>query len=159
MNPPARFHDPGHSRDHFTDTILVRCPRCPAAARVADSKLVCPGCGLSRYARESSPVFRYGPPTDPYFQLPLHLQTETRHGRLWAYNPEHLMLIRQFVAAPLRERAPWYEPGRKMTLLARLPAWVKRSKNRAEVLRAIDRMRAELLHLNGSAGSTRRNQG
>ncbi len=44
--------------------------------------------------------------TDPYFGLPLLLQTETRHGWLWAYNPQHLTLIHDYVAATLRERAP-----------------------------------------------------
>jgi len=30
-----------------------------------------------------------------------------------------------------------------MTLVARLPGWLKSAKNRAEVLRAIDRLRCE----------------
>jgi len=81
---------------------------------------------------------------DPYFRAPLWLQTETRHGRLWAYNLPHLDLLRQFVAASLRERDPWYEHGRKMTYVARLPAWVKSAKNRGEVLRAVDRIRASV---------------
>jgi hypothetical protein len=84
------------------------------------------------------------PATDPYFGMPLWLQVETRHGWLWAYNLEHLDLIRRFVQAPLRERAPWYDIGRKMTLVARLPAWIKRGKNRAEILRAVGRIHASL---------------
>ncbi|MGK5730012.1 hypothetical protein [Streptomyces sp. URMC 124] len=74
------------------------------------------------------------------------MQTETRHGRVWAYNPEHLEMIRRFVQAPLRERAPWYEAGKKMTFIARLPGWVKQAKNRTEVLRAIDRIRTSLVN-------------
>jgi hypothetical protein len=69
---------------------------------------------------------------------------ETRHGWLCAYNLEHLNLIRRFVQAPLRERASWHEPVHKMTVIARLPAWIKRARNRAEVLRAIERIRASL---------------
>ncbi|GGJ40580.1 hypothetical protein GCM10010121_059540 [Streptomyces brasiliensis] len=64
---------------------------------------------------------------------------------VWAYNLEHLDLIRRFVAASLRERDPWYEHGRKMTCVARLPAWIKRAKNRDEVLRVVDRLRASLV--------------
>jgi hypothetical protein len=64
---------------------------------------------------------------------------------LWAYNLQHLDLIRRFVAADLRERAPWYDHGRKMTLVARLPAWMKSAKNRDEVLRAVDRLRATVI--------------
>jgi hypothetical protein len=62
-----------------------------------------------------------------------------------AYNLEHLDLLRRFVAADLRERDPWYEHGRKMTYIGRLPAWIKSAKNRTEVLRAIDRMRASVI--------------
>jgi hypothetical protein len=74
----------------------------------------------------------------------LWLQTETRHGAVWAYNLEHLNLLGRFVAASLRERDPWYEHGRKMTCVARLPAWIKSAKNRTEVLRAVDRIRASV---------------
>jgi hypothetical protein len=78
--------------------------------------------------------------------LPLWLQTETRHGWVWAYNLEHLNLIRQFVEAPLRERPPWDSRGRKMTVVARLPTWIKSAKNRVEILRAIERIRASLVN-------------
>jgi hypothetical protein len=44
----------------------------------------------------------------------------------------------------LRERAPWDEQVKKMTLVARLPTWIKRARNRDEVLRAIDRIRSSL---------------
>lgn len=64
---------------------------------------------------------------------------------VWAYNLEHLDLLRRFVAAWLRERPPWYEHGRKMTYIGRLPAWIKRAKNRDEVLRAIDGLRASVV--------------
>lgn len=66
--------------------------------------LVCRSCGLSRQSRsdKSGVLLTFsrgpGPINDPYFQVPLWLQTETRHGRIWAYNPEHLEIIRQFVA-------------------------------------------------------------
>jgi hypothetical protein len=114
----------------------------------APRRLVCHGCGLARTWEGRSIGFwrsSDGPAEDPYFGLPLWLQTETRHGRLWAYNPEHLDLIRQFVAASLRERAPWYDTGQKTTLVARLPGWIKKAKNRDEVLRVIDRTRASLV--------------
>jgi hypothetical protein len=83
--------------------------------------------------------------TDPYFNLPLRLQITTRHGWLWAYNLEHLDLIRRYVQASLRERAPWYDSGHKMTLVARLPRWITSAKHRDEVLRAIDKLRISLV--------------
>lgn len=158
--PAARFRDPRSTVYDFLDLVLVRCPGCAGAARVvrvpgdegpggrhlfAARRLVCRGCGASRTYSGTPPTFPLGaagPATDPYFGRPLWLRAETRHGTLWAYNLDHLDLIRRFVGASLRERAPWYDTGQKMTLVARLPVWVKRAGNRGELLRALDRMRA-----------------
>ncbi|MGW8970511.1 hypothetical protein [Streptomyces platensis] len=163
----SRFRDPRYSKESFIDVVLVQCPMCAKVARVVPApravgsgppsmfdqrSLVCRSCGLSRQSRKdkSGALLTFsrgpGPITDPYFQVPLWLQTQTRHGRIWAYNPEHLEVIGQFVQAPLRERAPWHESGKKMTFIARLPGWMKRAKNRTEVLRAIDRTRASLVN-------------
>ncbi|PWI14012.1 hypothetical protein DI272_07475 [Streptomyces sp. Act143] len=135
--PPVRFHDPGLICHDFAGSVLVRCPRCDRIAHherraPAGPRVICRSCGLCR-----SPDSRSWPG--------LWLETRTRHGELWAYNLAHLDLIRRFVAADLRERDPWYEDGRKMTAVGRLPAWIKSAKNRAEVLRAIDRMRASVI--------------
>ncbi|MGW2379780.1 hypothetical protein [Streptomyces sp. NPDC001658] len=159
----GRFRDPRSSAYDFIGSIIVRCPRREKAARVAPApenpddrelmlfrprRVVCRGCGLSRVwsGRRVTPSHGTAQPaTDPYFGMPLWLQVETRHGWLWAYNLEHLDLIRRFVQASLRERAPWYDTGQKMTLVARLPVWIKRAKNRDEVLRAVSRIHAALV--------------
>ncbi|MFE7645800.1 hypothetical protein [Streptomyces phaeoluteigriseus] len=132
---PVRFRDPVTTLADHAASALVRCPRCACLAhyeRRPDHtpvhRLVCRSCGLSR----------------PGGRPALWLSTRTRHGEVWAYNLEHLDLLRRFVAASLRERDPWYEHGRKMTYIARLPAWIKSAKNRTEVLRAIDRLRASV---------------
>ncbi|MFJ9241774.1 hypothetical protein [Streptomyces sp. NPDC101776] len=151
MSPtPVRFHDPRVIRADFASSMLVRCPRCERIAhferrpcttpdddgkRYPHTRLVCRSCGLCRINTGPSLCSR----------PPLWLQTGTRHGELWAYNLQHLDLIRRFVAADLRERAPWYDTGQKMTLVARLPAWMKSAKNRHEVLRAVDRLRATVI--------------
>ncbi len=163
--PPVRFRDPRSREVDFLRSIMVRCPACARCARVvpapvADAgpgggrtpflprRLVCRGCGLSR-GGSGQVVRRYGrtdaPMTDPYVGAALWLQTETRHGRLWAYDLAHLDLLHRFVRASLRERAPWYDTGQKMTLIARLPAWIKHAKNRDEILRALARMRRSLV--------------
>ncbi|MFF4799297.1 hypothetical protein ACFY1U_12885 [Streptomyces sp. NPDC001351] len=158
MSPaPVRFHDTRHTAYDFSGARLVRCPRCDRVAHVerrpgrADDargrtypelRLVCRSCGLSRI--DTGPHCTTRRPGQGCYRPTLWLRAETRHGELWAYNLEHLDVIRRFVAADLRERAPWYDTGRKMTLVARLPAWIKSAKNRAEVLRAIDRLRASV---------------
>ncbi|MET8076444.1 hypothetical protein [Streptomyces sp. NPDC005303] len=134
---PARFHDPGSTAFDFSGSALVRCPRCDGIAHFErrtspEPRVICRSCGLC------GPVDRCAWPA-------LWLCAGTRHGELWAYNLAHLDLIRRFVAASLRERDPWYEHGRKMTCVARLPSWVKRAKNRDEVLRVIDRMRSSVM--------------
>lgn len=154
----GRFRDRRETRYHFLDPVLVSCPRCREVAYVipvADPpeparspvfvprRMVCRACGLIRTASSRSLCFSTDAAhraVDPYFGLPLWLQTRTRHGWLWAYNREHLALLRDYVQAPLRERASWYDTGQKMTLLARLPRWIKQAKNRDEILRAIDRV-------------------
>jgi hypothetical protein len=159
-----RFRDPRATEYDFLNTVEVQCPQCRAAARVlpvpgADTsvhrpffqprRMACPSCGATRRhdgkrLAFSSPSGARGPATDPYFGLPLWIQARTRHGWLWAYNLEHLMLIRSYVEADLRERANWYDTRQKMTLVARLPVWIKRGKNRQELIRVIDRLRASL---------------
>ncbi|MFJ5303462.1 hypothetical protein [Streptomyces sp. NPDC088350] len=150
MSPtPVRFHDPGDTLWHFAASVLVRCPRRERIAhferrprtaadadaegrRLPQSRVICRSCGLCRINTGRNQCFR----------PPLWLRAETRHGQLWAYHLPHLDLIRRFVAADLRERAPWYDTGRRMTPVARLPAWIKSAENRDEVLRAVDRLRA-----------------
>ncbi|MFI8215740.1 hypothetical protein [Streptomyces sp. NPDC085932] len=159
MAPTSRrFRDPRSTEYDFIGLIIVRCPACQKAARVVPApqdpgpggrilfrprRLICRACGLSRVwsgRRVSLTAGTAAPVTDPYFGMPLWLQVETRHGWLWAYNLEHLDLIRRFVQASLRERAPWYDTGQNMTLVARLPAWMKAAKNRDEISRAVGRL-------------------
>ncbi|MER6915588.1 hypothetical protein ABT354_28280 [Streptomyces sp. NPDC000594] len=159
----GRFRDPQSTEYSFLGSIMVRCPGCAKAARVIPApgedsgsggrilfrprRLVCRGCGLSRVWNGRLVALSPGtarPATDPYFGRPLWLQTETRHGWLWAYDLEHLDLIRRFVRAPLRERMPYGGTGQRMTLVARLPAWIKRAKNRNEILRAVNRIHGSL---------------
>ena len=46
-------------------------------------------------------------------------------------------LLHGYVSAKLRERG---DPGDRMTLIARLPAWLKSAKHRDEVLRVLARL-------------------
>ncbi|CAM5672541.1 hypothetical protein SAVIM338S_07071 [Streptomyces avidinii] len=162
-SPPHRFQDPRSTEYDYLASVLVRCPGCEKVAHVgtapdpagahdqdpfARRRLVCRSCGTAKERDRGGPALhrdRYEPATDPYFGVPLWLQTETRHGWVWAYNLEHLDLIGRFVRAPLREGIPWHDHGRKMTVVARLPAWMQQAGNRDEVLRAIARIHASLL--------------
>lgn len=144
----------------FLDEVLVRCPRCggcatvtpgpgiPADENAAGSKsrplhrrLRCTGCGFFKDLPVGSAVV--GSPIDPYFQRPVWLQASCCGNVLWAYNVRHLDLLEAYVQARLRERGE-VAPGAPMSLVERLPTWLKSAKNRTEILRTIKRLRATL---------------
>ena len=56
---------------------------------------------------------------------------------LWANNIEHLIEIQNYVAATLRERTT---NRFKMTMVERLPEFVKVAKNRKHILSALEKM-------------------
>lgn len=80
---------PGLTARDYGGTAWVVCPRCPYAAEVASS-------GRPR---------RIGDGTDGRFDRPLHLATEVRGHRLWAYDLAHLDALAAWLGAALRERA------------------------------------------------------
>jgi hypothetical protein len=151
-----RFHDPQVRLGHFLGEILVHCPRCDGRAsvlpvsRTADDRptawtrrsVTCLACSYTAHVPRSENgrmTIRLGGCGDAYFGLPLWLSTECRGRVLWAYNAAHLDLLEAFVSAKLRERDA--VPG-SMSMIARLPAWVKDAKHRGDVMRAIQRLRA-----------------
>lgn len=77
-------------------------------------------------------------PHDPMFGLDLWLAAPFRGHVLWAYNAEHLTLLRSYVAADLRDRVP----NRNASIVSRLPQWIKDAKNRDELLQVIARLEA-----------------
>ncbi len=74
---------------------------------------------------------------DPAFGLPLWYQDTVKGNNLWAYNLRHLTEIKNYVKATLRERTT---DKFKMTMVEKLPDFIKFAKNREEVLKAIERM-------------------
>lgn len=105
--------------------------------------------------RHHGGVTRLGGPFDPYFRHALWLQAPFRKHTLWFYNPAHIDLIADFVAAPLRTRVRpddrngadrgW---GGHATLLERLPSWIKSTQNRAAILKTIADIRSTITDSN-----------
>lgn len=140
-------------------SIHVACPTCGNRAEVVlwldreppqdqDSawwprRLVCRACGhVKTWPMEGTTVSTsWGTAFDPYFRQPLWLQAECCGGRtFWAFNERHLDIIEGYVGAWLRERGKY----RGMTMLAKLPAWLKAAKHRNDILRTINRLRGSL---------------
>ncbi len=74
---------------------------------------------------------------DPAFGLPLWFVDEVRGQTIWAYNLSHLKEIENYVHAKLRERST---DRFKMTIVEKLPDFIKLAKNRDDVLKALQRM-------------------
>jgi hypothetical protein len=74
---------------------------------------------------------------DPAFGLPLWYQDTVKGDIIWAFNLRHLTEIKSYIQSNLRERTT---DKFKMTMVEKLPDFIKLAKNRKEVLKAIDRM-------------------
>lgn len=75
---------------------------------------------------------------DPVFGLFLWYMDSVRDQIIWAYNQRHLLEIENYVRATLRERTT---DRFKMTMVEKLPDFIKSAKNRDEVLKALERMK------------------
>ncbi|GAA4513869.1 hypothetical protein GCM10023191_081600 [Actinoallomurus oryzae] len=157
----GRHLDEGRPLTAYSELIHVVCPRCGSRAAVMDRpglpelrhygellfrprRLACDDCALTREwtaERRGNALIgvRLGGPDDPFFGLPLWLQTPCRGKVLWAYNERHLDALAAYVAATLRERGD----GPAMSMAACLPTWIKAAGNRDDVLRAVERLRAQ----------------
>lgn len=85
---------------------------------------------------------RYDEPegVDSRFGVPLWLRVECCGGHLlWANNEAHLDYLESYIGTTLRER-----PVGPSGLSWYLPAWMKHAKHRAEVTRALARLRESL---------------
>ena len=106
-----------------TPLAQVRCPTCKHIGAY-------PG-----YAGRSSLFFSRAL---PYRRGP-YLYREIGNHTLWVYNLEHLDALEQWLGAELRERPA----KRALTMMARLPRWMKAASARPKVLKALAEMRAE----------------
>jgi hypothetical protein len=139
--------------------VLVECPRCGGCAVhrqlepqerptwFAPRRLVCPGCAFTRDWADQTITRHTQQRTglDEYFELPLWIREECRHGVVWAYNAPHLDALEAFVKAKLRERSPdpqWGWSNRSWA--SRLPGWMKDRKHRDEILEVIGRLRERI---------------
>ena len=79
-----------------------------------------------------------------YRLLRRFLETQVAGETLWLNNLAHLEALEDWLGAKVRERGP--QPG--LTMMARLPRWMKASTNRDKVLRGL----AQLRELAGKSG-------
>lgn len=75
---------------------------------------------------------------DPHFGMQLLLADSGRDGALWAYNAEHIDILRAYVSATLRERSA---NAGNASMFSRLPAWLKSAKNRRAAVSRLDKLK------------------
>ena len=73
---------------------------------------------------------------DDYFGCKLWLAASFRNEYFMAYNYEHLDYLKQYIGASLRERTS----KELVTMVQRLPTFIKSAKNRAKLLKLIDKL-------------------
>lgn len=144
---PSRSKD-GYDKflSGFADLIYVVCPTCHQRAVVERPqissgihRITCLHCGFNK----ATDTFRFSHISgvtiaDPYFGLPLWLNTRCVDNQLWAYNYEHLRFLREHVEAQLRERNGLATYNR--SLGSRLPKWMLTKKHRLSVLKSIEHL-------------------
>lgn len=165
LQPPLSEQE-GQSRDHrtkhtyhthlyqFVQDVLVVCPHCAGRALVKTGdfqnlkyevqgvRVVCAQCGYNRSLQAvpmRSQHLVFGAPVDPFFHLPLWLQTGWEGHVLWAYNVAHVAFLEQHVWAKLRERNGFQY--RVKSIGARLPRWMTSAQHREAVLKALQKMK------------------
>ena len=106
------------------DYVELTCVRCQMATR-------------SSYTLRAVPLSADA--ADMCFGLPLWLQTSCCGETLWAFNARHVMFLRGYLAAQLREKSV-----NTASVAARLPRWLK-CADRDDALRAVERLELRLL--------------
>lgn len=146
----------------LTYPVLVSCSGCKAKASVIaknfsvskwladDVRVVCAHCGYYKEFKDVptlfttntmgaiKPVYGYsvGAPYDPFFHIPLYLQTKCCGETLWAYNSFHIELLKEYIGSKLRKRSNSTNLNR--SLASRLPQWMKAASNREQVMRGLE---------------------
>lgn len=125
-------------RCNFCRKPLDNHPR-PTAREVDGKMLVRVKCGnchetLDYPARYASPPTGWKPDA----KLRLFLTAQVGGNTLWVDNLAHLDALEDYLSALVRERGP----VAGLTMMARLPAWMKSASNRPRIVRALRQLRA-----------------
>ena len=153
----ACFHveKPGHWYGGMTLFASVKCRECNAQIRRSTPTnrqwkkimLRCDACGdeCEYEAHISTHPIHDGLMTDPVFGLPLWLQDNFREDIFWAYNYDHLTLLKDYISAKIRERgnSPRNTIRKNSSMMSRLPAYMMKAGNRKELLKIIDELQVK----------------
>ena len=147
MNKP-RFQDQNHRLTHFEKEVWVVCPQCAKQAvaqlreEAKEARLNCKHCG---YSKQKTMLVQYqegkcavlNQAAHAYFEAQLWFKAPFKKDVFWAYNPEHLAYLEDYISAKLRE----HKDRTHFTLLEKLPKFYHEAKNREGLLKVIEKLK------------------
>ncbi|WP_433862879.1 hypothetical protein [Sphingobacterium thalpophilum] len=146
-----RFNDQNKRLADFRTEVLVICPSCARQAVASvdyaskKSRLLCPSCGYNKNKTTETRMFgikgHIETAAHTYFSATLWLVHPFKNDVVWAYNYAHLDYLESYISATLRE----HKDRSHFTLLEKLPKFYHDAKNRAALLKLINKMRKRSL--------------
>jgi len=142
-----RFNDQNKRITEFQTEVLVICPSCGQKAKASvdyekeKARLLCTQCSYNKENTTESTVLgingHWRMAAHQYFSAKLWLQHPFKNEVFWAYNEQHLAYLESYIGATLRE----HKDRSHFTLLEKLPKFYHEAKNRAALLKLIERLK------------------
>ncbi|MDZ7648635.1 MAG: hypothetical protein U5K54_16435 [Cytophagales bacterium] len=137
-----RFQDDNTRLSDFYEEVWVVCPSCSRKAiakrndETKNQLLFCVHCGYNKSVSAKIKGGWVDTAAHEYFETDLWLETPFKSDIFWAYNLKHLLYLKQYIAAGLRE----HKDRTHFTLLEKLPKFYHESKNREALLKLIEKL-------------------
>ncbi|WP_192348848.1 zinc ribbon domain-containing protein [Algoriphagus sp. Y33] len=145
-----RFQDQNKRLSEFQIQVLVKCPACSGKANSQVSyeenraRIYCTNCGHTKEVTTEISLFgskgHWMIAANQYFNAELWLQSPFKNDVFWAYNADHLAYLEKYIAADLRE----HKDRQHYTLLEKLPKFYHEAKNRAALLKIIEKLKKSI---------------
>jgi hypothetical protein len=146
MNQPNRFQDENLTRSDFYKEVWIGCPNCAKKAtaivdfEACEAKLFCTHCSC---IKKSTTKFRKDGSIQTaahnYFDAELWLIASFKNDIFFAYNDKHLDYLERYISATLRE----HKDRPHFTILEKLPKFYHEAKNRAALLKIINKLKSK----------------
>ncbi len=147
MKQPIRFQDQHLNVTDFYQEVWVICPVCAKKAIAKTdyetklARLFCAFCGHNKQA--SIGIGKNGMlkmEAQAFFDAELWLQAPFKNNEIfWAYNAAHLSYLEKYIKADLRET----RNRTHFTMTEKLPKYMQHAKNRAALLKLINKLKQE----------------
>ncbi len=138
------FRDKGESLYYFFDTFdkLLECPDCSSCIilKCKSSIICCNHCGYLKDISLGHVTTRWGSNYGVCYDHKLWLRTPCCGRELWAFNKEHLHYLFNYITADIRGRTPYIN----QSVASRLPDWIKSSKNKIQLKKALERLERKM---------------